>query len=400
MVVLADPVTVSDVPARRQAGLTQQNQKSTLVSIEQGYFIFTLMPSLFCKLRCPHCYLSLEQRKDRTIMSVADLRHTCIKVDRYYTRQQIGEKTVVCYWYGGEPTSMGQAYFTDAADTINGVFSPAGGYRTKHTVLTALVGVKDDWFQLFDRYGEGEVQSSYDGEMRGKAYMKRWDERARAVTASGLRLSTISVVNRALLDQGPAATLDYLAEIGVAETSWLPFMWNEQNDSGAYGAFAPSMAEYCDFMIGLSEYWLKRREAGDAVPEIGQLRFILQQSESPLLANIAGQTLFLLPNGDFVLPDYHKGWQEFMRPFGNILEQEFEEILTSSARRRYLRRQVLRNGNQECLDCDHADKCIMEFWKDNRPNDVCFGARDFVEWALSQKSRIRNVVGDISSVLY
>tara|TARA_B100001123_G_scaffold43299_1_gene44473 strand:+ start:3660 stop:4859 length:1200 start_codon:yes stop_codon:yes gene_type:complete len=383
-----------------EAGLRFSNQSNPLVSIEQGYFVFTLMPSLFCKLRCPHCYLSLEQRKDKSIMSVEDLTHACIKVDRYYQKQQISKKTIVCYWYGGEPTSMGQPYFKSAADSINGVFCPEEGYRTKHTVLTALVGVKDDWFSLFDKYGEGEVQSSYDGMMRGKTYMKRWDERARAVVASGLRLSTISVVNRELLNQGPEATLDYLADIGVAETSWLPFMWNEQNDSGAYSEFAPTMREYCDFMIGLSQHWLKRRREGITVPEIGQLRFIMHQSESPLLANIAGQTLFLLPNGDFVLPDYHNGWQEFMRVFGNILEQDFEQVLTSPERRRYLRRQVMRNNNPECQDCDHMDKCIMEFWKDNRAGDVCFGARDYVEWVLANKSDIKTITGDAPPVLY
>ena len=400
MTIALDPST-SLINNVLPSGLRAESDNDrSLTSIEQGYFVFTLMPSLFCKLRCPHCYLSLEQRKDKTIMSVEDLTTTCQKIDAYYDRQQIARKTIVGYWYGGEPTSMGQDYFTSAADAINDVFAADKGYRVKHTVLTALVGVKDDWFRLFDHYGLGEVQSSYDGNMRGKTYMKRWDERARAVVTSGLRLSTISVVNRELLNQGPEATLDYLADIGVAETSWLPFMWNEQNATGAYDEFAPRMGEYCDFMVGLSEHWLKRRGEGAHMPEIGQLRFILHQSESPLLANIAGQTLFLLPNGDFVLPDYREGWQEFMRVFGNILEQDFASILTSPARRRYLRRQVMRNNNPECLSCDHVDKCIMEFWKHNRPGDVCFGAKDYVEWVLAHRQAIKAITGDMPPILY
>lgn len=392
--------TPQPMPGVAPSPLSGTGDQRQLVSIEQGYFIFTLMPSLFCKLRCPHCYLSLEQRKDKTVMTVENLRMTCEKVDKYYRDQQIAQKTVVGYWYGGEPTSMGQDYFTSAADAINGVFSEAEGYRTKHTVLTALVGVKDDWFALFDRYGEGEVQSSYDGLMRGKGYMRKWDERSRAVVNSGLRLSTISVVNRELIDQGPEETLDYLTDIGVAETSWLPFMWNDQNSTGAYGDFAPRMNEYSDFMIGLSEYWLKLRKDGVPAPEIGQMRFIAHQAETPHLANIAGQTLFLLPNGDFVLPDYRDGWKEFMREFGNIFEQDFEEILTSPARRRYLRRQVLRNQNPECMECDHSDKCIMEFWKDNRADDDCFGASRYVNWVLENQPRIRAITGDAAPVLY
>ncbi len=382
---------------RDRAGTSSQLRAERLkgahVSIEQGYFIFTLMPSLFCKLRCPHCYLSLEQRQDPTIMSLDDLELTCRKVDAYYRDRAIGQKTIVCYWYGGEPTSMGQAYVTDACDRINGVFTADAGYDVKHTILTSMVGVDASWFPIFDRYGKGEVQSSFDGLMRGAGYMRVWDRKIREAVAYGLRVATISVVNRALLDDGPKALLDYLADLGVAETSWLPFMWNEQNDGDQYDGYAPTMNEYSDFMIELSDLWLARRQRGDKVPEIGQLRFIHAQKAMPMSANVAGQTLFLQPNGDFVLPDYKNGWQEFMQPFGNILTQSFEEVLTSPARRRYLRRQFLRNGNSDCASCDHADKCIMEFWKDNRPGDDCFGAKRFVEWVLAHEAALDGVIG-------
>lgn len=369
-------------------------------SIESGYFIFTLMPSLFCKLRCPHCYLSLEQRQDRTVMAVADLALICRKIHDYYQGRGIKQKKIICYWYGGEPTSMGQEWFLAAVEAINRVFAPDKGYDVRHTVLTALVGVDSSWFPIFDRYGKGAFQTSYDGLMRGASYLRRWEQGVRRATEAGLQISTISVVNQALIDQGPEATLDYLAALGIRETSWLPFMWNDQNDSGAYQDYAPSMDEYTAFMMAMTQHWMARKGTGAQMPEIGQMRFILGQAQSPLLANIAGQTLFLLPNGDFVLPDYHMGWKEFMQPFGNILEQSFEDVLTSPARRRYLRRQVLRNGNPECQSCDHADKCIMEFWKQNRPDDDCFGAKKYVEWVLKNRNVIDSVGGFTDTVLY
>lgn len=354
----------------------------TASSIESGYFVFTLMPSLKCSLNCPHCYLSKAQRRDPTILAVADLRLACEKVDAYYVSRGLAEKTIVCYWYGGEPTEMGQDYFVAAADAINGVFARDKGYTVKHIVLSSLVTVDPDWFAIFQVYGKGEMQTSYDGFMRGKGYVRNWEKKVRAATAFGLRVSTISVVNAEILAAGPEATLDYLTDLGIAETSWLPFMWNEQNDGSAYDTFAPTMRAYTDFMIRLSTHWQHLRAAGKQPPEIGQMRFILEQAQREGLANIAGQTLFLLPNGDFVLPDYKNGFQEFMQPFGNILEQDFGSILASPARRAYLRKQVLRNGNPACRDCPHADKCLMEFWKDNRAGDDCFGARGYVEWLL------------------
>jgi len=370
-------------------------------SIESGYFVFTLMPSLYCHLRCPHCYLSVEEREDRTILSPELLMEACRKIDAYWNERGIKDRTVVCYWYGGEPTSMGIPMFLRMVEGINSVFRPEDGYKLKHTVLTSLVSVRNDWFPVFAEYGAGEVQTSYDGEMRGSAYVRKWERRVRDAVRYGLRISTISVVNRELITKGPRATLDYLTELGVAETSWLPFMWNEQNSNGSYDRYAPTMNEWSHFMCELTEHWMARRREGTDVPEIGQMRFILSQAERSNLANIAAQTLFLMPNGDFVLPDYRDGWLEFMRPFGNILRQSFADVLSSPARRAYLRRQALRNGNSDCMACDHHDKCVMEFWKDNRPGDDCFGGRRYVEWLLSRRQDISRLIGsDASTLLY
>lgn len=373
----------------------------TGVNIEQGYFVFTLMPSLRCDLNCPHCYLTLDQRRNSPTMTVKDLTIAAQKVDHYYQEKMIKDKTIVCYWYGGEPTQMGQEYFIEAAEAINTIFSKEKGYTVKHTVLSSLILVDPTWFPIFDKYGHGEVQSSFDGLMRGKGYMKRWEKKVKEINDYGLKLSTISVVNHELIQQEPEAVLDYLSDHSVQETSWLPFMWNEQNDGDKYEKFAPRMDAYDAFMIRLTEQWIKRREESLYAPEIGQMRFILSQSEGPAFSNIAGQTLFLLPEGEMVLPDYKNKWQEFMQPFGNILNQSFEEILRSPERQKYLKRQIIKNRNPECFNCEHSNKCLIEFWKENRPGDDCFGAKKYVEWVLENKNRIIPHLGeDISTTLY
>jgi len=369
-------------------------------SIENGYFVFTLMPSLFCKLRCPHCYLSLKQRKDTTLLSVEEMKHACYKIDDYYETRNLASKTIVCYWYGGEPTSMGIDYFTDCANSINDVFSEEKKYDVKHTVLSALVGVKKDWFPVFDKYGKGEVQTSFDGLMRGDSYMKVWEKKVKEIVNHGLDISTISVVNHELVKDGPENVLDYLADLGVRETSWLPFMLNAQNhETGMYEQFAPKMEVWSEYMIRLTEHWINKREKGEYAPEIGQMHFILKQKDLPTYGNMAGQTMFLLPNGDFVLPDYKDGYLEYMNKFGNILEQNFEDVLKSPARRAYMRRQVLRNMNTECNSCNLSNCCVMEFWKPNRENDDCFGGSNYVRWVLQNEHRIRKIIGNSSNVM-
>jgi len=367
-------------------------KEASAPSIEQGYFVLTMMPSLYCDLDCPHCYLSVAERRDPTRLPNKALRKILTNIHAFYESRGIGNKIIHAYQYGGEPTSMGTTAFSEMLDTIEDVLSRDKGYDVRHTILTSLVEVDlDEWLPIFrDRCG-GFLQSSYDGRMRGGRYMQRWDAKMREAARLGLTLSTISVVNSRILQEGPDATIDYLSELGVVEASFLPFMWNEQNDGLKYEKLAPTMDSWSDFMIALTERWIQRREGGLHTPEIGQLRFILSQakaaSQTPV-SNVAGQTLFLMPNGDFALPDYRNGWQEFMNRFANGLNIPFAQVLNSPKRRAYMRRQLTRNGNSDCSSCLHANKCVMEFWKDNRPGDDCFGGKRYVEWLLANERRI------------
>ncbi len=365
---------------------------ASMNSIEQGYFVFTMMPSLRCSLNCPHCYLTLDQRRNSEIMTLEQFRQAAAKVHNYYETQRPNQtKVIIFYWYGGEPTEMGIPWFMGAFRIIDEIFSQQRGYEVRHDILTSLLNVDQVWFDIFRTYGRGQFQTSFDGLMRGKGYVRKWDKRVREAIGSGLRVSTISVVNHELFKDGPKAVLDYLTDLGIQEASFLPFMLNEQNKGEKYEKYAPPMSQYSDFMIELNSHWIKLKEAGKNPPMIGQTCFILSRRGLPPEANIAGQTLFLLPNGDFVLPDYKDGWLEFMQPFGNIFEHSFGEILSSPERRAYIRRQYTRNKNSECVECDYKNCCIMEFWKENRPSDECFGAKRYVDWVLNNKALLKYI---------
>jgi sulfatase maturation enzyme AslB (radical SAM superfamily) len=324
-------------------------------------------------------------------MTIKDLTVACLKVDEYYSKNNIKNKLIIFYWYGGEPTEMGLDYFEEATNTINSIFSVEKGYTTKHTILTSLLTIDiATWFPFFKDKCDNHFQSSFDGLMRGKNYVKKWEEKIILAKEYGLTVGTISVVNHELLKMGATKVIEYLSDLGVKEVSFLPFMWNEQNDGESYDKYAPTMGAWNNFMIEASKTYFHRKQTGLYTPEIGQLNFIMHQKDQPLMANVPGQTLFLLPNGDFVLPDYKKGYQEYMRVFGNILKEDFVNVLQSKERKSYLRKQVLRDNNDECLNCEHVDKCVMEFWKKNKENDDCFGGKKYIEWLLdyTEKNKI------------
>lgn len=372
---------------------------SKQLTIETGYFVFTMMPSLRCSLNCPHCYLSLDQRRNSKIMTLEELELACSKVANYYATTKLKRKVIVFYWYGGEPTEMGLPYMTEAFRMIDRIFPEADGYYVRHDILTSLLTIDESWFEVFRTWGRGHFQTSFDGLMRGKGYVKKWERKVKEAVDRGLSVSTISVVNNELFADGPVEVLRYLSDLGVEEASFLPFMLNEQNKGDKYERFAPPMSKYSEFMIELGEVWYEKKMAGEFVPQIGQFSYISSRSRLPEIANIAAQTMFLLPNGDFVLPDYRDGYLEYMRVFGNIFESSFSDVVNSSERQSYLRKQLIRNMNPECLSCEYKNSCIMEFWKENRDGDDCFGAKDLVRW-LDEKDEVHQILSKENSVAF
>ena len=365
----------------------------TQVSIESGYLILTMMPSLYCEEKCPHCYLSKEQRADKTVMSLDKIKTICLKVDDFYLKSKNQNKHIVLYWYGGEPTSMGIDYFESAITIINSIFLKEKGYTVKHIILTSLVNIDDCWFDFFHKHCDSYFQTSFDGRMRGKKYLQKWESRIKDAINCGLKVGTISVVNEEMLKVGAKNAINYLVDLGITEAGFLPFMLNEQNKGKKYNRFAPTMNNWSNYLIEATKTARKLNQEGKVI-SIGQESFYLvQNNRGSSIANTASQTLFLMPNGDITLPDYKNGHEEYMRTFGNILTEDFIDILEGAERKLYLKKQLTRNFNKECLECSYSNSCVMEFWKENRDNDDCFGGKRYIEW-LEQNKTTRH--GDVS----
>ena len=368
-------------------------------SINSGYFVMTMMPSLRCKFNCPHCYLSKDERENSPVMSHSCIEGIARKVRDFYDSMspQLPKKAIICYWYGGEPTSLGKEYLVGCFEAINRVFADDPTYVVHHDVISSLIQVDLEWVSIFNKYCSGSVQTSFDGFMRGKGYIRRWERSVKDVISSGCDVTTLSVVNKELIKLGGRETFRYLSELNIKHAGFLPFMLNVQNDSTQkYTEYAPSMREYSEFMKEITEEWI---ESGYKTPHIGQVSQIISRYGMPREGNVAGQTLFFMPNGDVCLPDYKNGYMEYNKVFGNIFSQTLSEILHSPERREYMRKQYLVDGNKECIGCPYKSCCVMEFWKKNKEGDDCFGASGYVEWLLGQKQCGRLRSGQEFSVL-
>ena len=370
-------------------------------TVEGGYLILTMMPSTFCKFRCPHCYLTIGQREDRRIMRKGVLDEIARDIAQWYTSRGIGAD-VLAYWYGGEPTQMGRPKFEELADILRDHFAEGSGHRLEGRILSALVGVDiREWKPVVEKYARNRIQTSDDGAMRGRGYLEKWARQVKRWRAAGAQVDTISVLNRSMEEEGPAALMDRYRTLGIGQAGFLPFMKNGANtdparmqgDRTQYAAWASGMDAFSDWMIAVTGDWLESPQAEPVIGNAVQILVQRMRDQAPGrgYANTGAQTLFLLTDGTLCMPDYAADGTEFLQPFGRMGGrdgQSFAQVLKSPARRKWLRRQVGRNANPECRTCSHADCCLMEFWKENPPQGECYGAKRYVEWVLENADRI------------
>ena len=367
-------------------------------AIEQGHFVIGMMPSFLCQHDCPHCYLTTAMRRDPARLSPEAIARILGGVRDYYRSRGLGHVTIHVHHYGGEPTTMGVAAMLETLDAVDDALPEREGFIVRHSIQSALTGVDlAPWIPVFrDRCGN-YVQTSYDGLMRGRRYDREWRDQVACLREAGIDVSTISTINRRLIEDGPDATLRTLEELDICEAGFLVLLYNAHNEGPAYDRLAPRMQDWSDFMIALTRAWIDRRAAGGRPPELGPVHSILWKggdlrAAHPNPMNLPS-ALFLLPNGDWALSDYRSDGREYLRPFANGLTTTFHDMLQSPARRAFLRKQVLRNGNPECQACDLADTCMMEIWKSNVPGDECFGAKRYVQWVHDNAAAIRAAHG-------
>ena len=360
-------------------------------TIEQGYLVFTFMPSLYCPYNCSHCYLSLEQRRSTYVMPDDHLVCMLSKVRKYYDGKGLPEVTIVVYYYGGEPTSMGLDYFKRTLSIFDEQLPKDAGFSVRHVILSSLIGLDiQKWLPLINDRFDSYIQTSYDGLMRGKNYLKKWEGKVKELVTAGIKVATISVVNEELAKVGGANTYSYLKSLGVSECGWLPFMLNEQNEGEKYARFASNMRSFNDFMIDLSDSYFSLN-GDECTLSVGEIEFVKSISNGGAYANTSLQTLFVLPDGTICLPDYREGWKEYFKSFGNLVSAEsFDEILSSPERISHMLRQVRKNDNPECMTCPHGKRCLIEFAKPNNPTDECFGGKRFVEYVLDNSPVTNN----------
>lgn len=105
-----------------------------------------MQPTPFCNLNCRYCYLSTEERSDRTLLAPEFAQ----EMMRYVFDSGYAHEEILIRWHAGEPLAAGINFYKEAIEKINSIVP--NGYNVIHTLQTNATFITDQWCELFKKH--------------------------------------------------------------------------------------------------------------------------------------------------------------------------------------------------------------------------------------------------------
>ena len=357
---------------------------------------FIMVPNTSCNAVCGHCFES----DVRAVMSTDDLRVIGEKIARLCSRRQTRE--VVFYWQGGEVFLLGPRWFEDMHGLFQEIFEQSGlEPRIVHHIQTNLLLYDKSWNAVIREVFQGKVGSSVDypnlyrrtREIETKDYNTVWKNKLDLARDSGLQVGVISLINHETLARGAEEFLDYLTgelclkffQINLPFAGEGQAMTRTNLDPMQTGEFLVDLLHLCldrqDIKITPLNGFMERLAARD-----------MSFSLPCIWSRDCSRSFFSIgPDGRIGLCD---AWitSRNSRLYGNILTDEFEEILNHGCRADFQKRLGALLA-QDCGECDFLAHCHggcpMRTWSahgDIKRKDPYCGAYKLLFQAITQLS--------------
>lgn len=271
-------------------------------------------------------------------------------------------------WHGGEPTLLPISFFEKALVLESRFRRP--GQTFKNTFQTNGSRLTDDWGRFLKKAGF-ETGISLDGppEIHDRNRPSAGGGSSYSVALSGLDLlvrhklsvGVLTVVDQTTLAWGPENLFDFfvfLSSRGASSFSCLPARPVNQPDAlpGTHTEHYVGPAPMSKFLIRLYDRWLEHGDPSISIREIEAVRpkHNGQHGVCQMDGKCLGKYFTIEPDGRVALCALFNGDERYA--LGNILEQDFGEIVRADALQR-LRDKHRRDVDQMCADCPEFSVC-------------------------------------------
>ncbi|MGX1095944.1 uncharacterized protein RKD47_006710 [Streptomyces albogriseolus] len=280
-----------------------------------------------CNLRCTYCY-DWRAGAGQT-MSFPTLARLVARTVGHPEHDRVGFD-----WHGGEPTVLPLSFFKKALHLQERFRSPR--QLVSNAIQTNATRLTPEWARFFaDNHidvgisidGPAAVHDRYRVDPAGRPTLARTLEGLRLLRDHGIEPGVGVVVDRAALEAGPAALLEFLAEHRIS-TVGLNFVMPDAlaDDTGhGDGRHYVDPDQSARFLIGLYDHWRKR--AGVHIRELAALVDSLHGTR-PSPCTLAGRCFGIVfriePNGDVYHCDYFGEDPRYR--WGNVNTDDFHAI--------------------------------------------------------------------------
>lgn len=339
-----------------------------------------IKPTNYCSIDCDHCYLPVETRSDRTLMSKETLRNallSSVKIAKYNN-----SKAIHIIWHGGEPMMAPLRWYEDTEVVVKDCLQ---SIEYSESIQTSLIPYTKKWNDIIHGRFQSFVGSSLDFSMRQKngsseEYINNW-----------MNLVTEARNNKIAVIPGLVPSKHELGK-GKDIISWLSKNSFDGLNIDRYSKYGNDDLSYwidnkqhSDFLVELLDGLIKIMDEGYAPINVN----IVNAAYSGLQYGLSGdrwgtdcQKSFIIvePNGDLnTCPD--RSMHE--KPFSNINDGA-ENFLSSKDRRHWIRVSNITHKGSHCDICEYRDFCrsgcpITDNILENN-NGECSGYKTFLKY--------------------
>ncbi len=292
--------------------------------------VISLAPSFHCNFRCPWCYLSVDQLRDKSLLDLSTLE------------QKLQEVAPIDHVdiYGGEPATLPTHYVEQLLEVLQ--------KYTKSINVISNFSVVPKWFHRADL----SISASYDWTFR-----EHHEKVINNIIGFSRPIPILMLATEELCRVDPkeiASVLNAIQTIKSLEIK--PYSTNQFNQHNM------------DWTV--FEEWIKQWLNLDLKFELVN-RSLLERSVQKIYNAYSDNHLYLGPDGSFSVLDFDLNDQEYFRPMRDL--NEYKQWIANE------RKMV--QQNEFCSTCQWQGHCATEHYRNVKSIDrSCNGFRNLLDW--------------------
>ena len=325
-----------------------------------NHLTIILKPTNRCNAACLYCS-AWKPAKNNPIMSEKTLETIFGKLDEWVAHSK-SKKNIKIIWHGGEPTLMPAAFFRRAVELEENL-AKTHGLHIENNIQSNLLYLDQEKLDTLDRLlsfkgSKRSIGTSFDPlpgirmlKNRSLSYEEEWEKSIALLEEKGFHFGIVYVVHKRSIAHIDTVARTFLTRFPHVGVRFNPLYKEGRAADSACESLYITPGEWGDFLVKLYRIW----EANDKKPSwqpLKEVEVFHAGKSARMSCDYSGKcaSTHLGIDTDGTVYSCGRGIDRKYKPYGNICETRFSEILRHSSRVEMANRSVFLRGTY-CREC-------------------------------------------------